>query len=62
MTTTLSPSATPHAPWNKGKLVRQKPHLKLWEIWTVRTCLRMAGKTRDLRALQPGHRQQTAEL
>jgi len=48
MTTTLSPSATPHAPWNKGKLVGQKPPLKLWEIWTVRTCLRMAGKTRDL--------------
>ena len=48
MTTTLSPSATPHAPWNKGKLVGQKPPLKLWEIWTVRTCLRMAGKTPDL--------------
>ena len=48
MTTTLSPSATPHAPWNKGKLVGQKPPLKLWAIWTVRTCLRMAGKTRDL--------------
>lgn len=48
MTTTLSPAATPHAPWNKGKLVGQKPPLKLWEIWTVRTCLCMAGKTRDL--------------
>ena len=48
MTTTVSRSATPHAPWNKGKLVEQKPPLKLWEIWTVRTCLRMAGKTRDL--------------
>ncbi len=48
MTTTVSRSATPHAPRNKGKLVGQKPPLKLWEIWTVRTCLRMAGKTRDL--------------
>ncbi len=36
------------APWNKGKLIGQKPPLKLAEIWTVRTRLRMAGKTRDL--------------
>ena len=36
------------APWNKGKLIGQKAPLKLWEIWTVRTQLRMAGKTRDL--------------
>jgi integrase len=38
----------PHAVWNKGKLVGQQPPLKLAEIWTVRTCLRLAGKTRDL--------------
>jgi integrase len=37
-----------HEPWNKGKLIGQKPPLKLAEIWTVRTQLRMAGKTRDL--------------
>lgn len=48
MTTTASLSATPQAPWNKGKLIGQKPPLKLWEIWTVRTCLALAGKTRDL--------------
>jgi hypothetical protein len=35
-------------PWNKGKLIGQKPPLKLAEIWTVRTQLRMARKTRDL--------------
>jgi integrase len=35
-------------PWNKGKLIGQKPPLKLAEIWTVRTQLRMACKTRDL--------------
>ncbi len=36
------------APWNKGRLIGQKPPLKLWEIWTVRTQLRMAGKICDL--------------
>jgi integrase len=36
------------APWNKGKLIGQKPPLKLAEIWTVRTQLRMAGSTREL--------------
>jgi integrase len=35
-------------PWNMGKLLGQKPPLKLAEIWTVRTQLRTAGKTRDL--------------
>jgi integrase len=35
-------------PWNKSKLIGQKPPLKLAEIWTVRTRLPMAGKTRDL--------------
>jgi integrase len=35
-------------PWNKGKLIGQKPPLKLAEIRTVRTQLRMAGKTRDM--------------
>jgi hypothetical protein len=35
-------------PWNKGKLIGQKPPLKLAEIWTVRTQLRIAGKTRNV--------------
>lgn len=43
-----TPKPAPHAVWNKGKLIGQKPPLKLAEIWTVRTCLRLAGKTRDL--------------
>lgn len=25
-----------HTPWNKGKLVGQKPPLKLKEIWAIR--------------------------
>jgi hypothetical protein len=30
-------------PWNKGKLIVQKPPLKLQEIWTLRTRLPMAA-------------------
>jgi integrase len=48
MKTTSDASQTAHEPWNKGKLIGQKPPLKLQEIWTVRTHLRMTGKTREL--------------
>jgi integrase len=48
MQTSAIPTRLPRAPWNKGKLVGQKPPLKLAEIWTVRTRLQMARKTRDL--------------
>jgi integrase len=37
-----------HIPWNKGKLVGQKPPLKLKEIWTIRIRLQLAGNIRDL--------------
>ena len=37
-----------HTPWNKGKLVGQKPPLKLKEIWTIRIRLQLAGNIRDL--------------
>lgn len=36
------------APWNKGKLVGQKPPLKLREIWAIRIRLQLARWTRDL--------------
>ena len=36
------------APWNKGKLVGQKPPLKLREIWAIRIRLQLARRTRDL--------------
>ncbi len=41
---------TEHArtPWNKGKLVGQKPPLKLKEIWAIRIRLEIANKIRDL--------------
>ncbi|CAH0216292.1 hypothetical protein SRABI06_02281 [Pseudomonas brassicacearum] len=35
-------------PWNKGKLVGQKPPLRLRDIWAIRVRLQIAEKTRDL--------------
>src|SRR5258706_8591779 len=35
-------------PWNKGKLIGQKPPLKLKEIWAVRIRLQLAHRTREL--------------
>lgn len=35
-------------PWNKGKLVGQKPPLKINEIWAIRIRLQLAGRLRDL--------------
>jgi hypothetical protein len=35
-------------PWNKGKLIGQKPPLKLREIWALRTRLEMGGKIKEL--------------
>lgn len=37
-----------HVPWNKGRLVGQKPPLKLQEIWAVRIRLRLGKRLRDL--------------
>ena len=35
-------------PWNKGKLVGQKPPLRLRDIWAIRVRLQLAERTRDL--------------
>ena len=35
-------------PWNKGKLIGQKPPLKLKEIWAIRIRLQLAGRLSDL--------------
>ncbi len=35
-------------PWNKGKLIGQKPPLKLKEIWAIRIRLQLAHRLRDL--------------
>jgi len=37
-----------HTPWNKCKLVGQKPPLKLKEIWEIRIRLQIANRIRDL--------------
>ena len=48
MADTATPTTAPHTPWNKGKLIGQKPPLKLREVWTVRTRLQMAGNIREI--------------
>ena len=35
-------------PWNKGKLLGQKPPLKLTEIWAIRIRLQLDHRTREL--------------
>lgn len=35
-------------PWNKGKLLGQKPPLKLKEIWAIRVRLQLDHRTREL--------------
>lgn len=37
-----------HEPWNKGKLIGQKPPLKPKDIWAIRFQLQNAHHTRDL--------------
>ena len=36
------------APWNKGKLLGQKPPLKLKETWAIRIWLQLDHRTREL--------------
>ena len=38
----------PHEPWNKGKLVGQKPPLKPKDIWAIRIHLQRDQRIRDL--------------
>jgi hypothetical protein len=35
------------APWNKGKLIGAKPPLRPSHVWSIRTMLQMAGRTRE---------------
>lgn len=37
-----------HEPWNKGKLIGQKPPLKPKDIWAIRINLQNARRVRDL--------------
>lgn len=43
-----NPVAVPEAPWNKGKLVGQKPPLRLKEIWAIRIRVQLAKRAREL--------------
>jgi integrase len=38
----------PHVPWNKGKLIGQKPPLKPKNIWAIRIYLQRDQRIRDL--------------
>ncbi len=40
--------AAPHCPWNKGKLVGQKPPLNPRDVWAIQVRLQIADKTRNL--------------
>lgn len=35
-------------PWNRGRLIGQKPPLKMREVWAIRTRLQLANLLRDL--------------
>jgi hypothetical protein len=41
------PAAPRRRPWNKGKLIGAKP-LRPKHVWSIRTKLQIAGRTRDL--------------
>ena len=43
-----NPSKPRVEPWNKGKLIGQKPPLRPKHVWSIRTRLQMEGRTRDL--------------
>ena len=45
---TYKPKNPPPEPWNKGKLVGQKPLFKLQEIWAIRIRLDIEHRIREL--------------
>ena len=48
--------------WNKGKLVGQKPPLRLRSTWAIRVRLQIAEKNSGSGSLRSGHRQQASSL
>ena len=46
--TAMQERAKLYRPWNKGKLVGQKPPLKSRQVWAIRVRLQIANKKRDL--------------
>ena len=49
-------------PWNKDKLLGQKPPLKVKEIWAIRIRLQLGSSNPGTRIVQPCHRQQIARV
>ncbi len=45
---TTSDAAAQHVPWNKGRLIGQRPPLRLRDIWAIRIRLQLANRVRDL--------------
>ena len=46
---TNGPKTAPRSPpWNKDKLVGPKPPLKVSHVWSIRTKMKIDGRTRDL--------------
>ena len=45
-------------PWNKGKLIGQKPPLKMKEVWRVRFQLQQNPDVRGPGTVRSSHRQQ----
>ncbi len=45
---TASLNTSDQEPWNKGKLIGQKPPLKPKHVWAIRTHLQLEGKVREL--------------
>jgi integrase len=48
MYTTHKTLFTKQQPWNKGKLIGQRPPLKLHEVWSIRIRLQMANNRKEL--------------
>jgi hypothetical protein len=44
----LDQSERRRPPWNRGRLLGQKPPLKLREVWAIRIRLQIADRPRDL--------------
>ena len=47
METTIDTDAR-RGPWNKGRLIGQRPPLKQKEVWAIRIRLQLAHEIRDL--------------
>jgi hypothetical protein len=45
--TQVIPTKPRREPWNKGRLIAQKPPLRPEHVWSIPTRLQMEGRTRD---------------